>query len=431
VWKIYAFENEKARYRKAMPELTEVELEEKAAKIVRKTYPTYSVVPRGVKFLRRSPLVGTFVSFPAEVVRTAGNTIGLAQTELRDPRTRGIGVQRATGIMAAALTVEAITRMSMFLVGMSDEDDEDFRQFVPPWSKHSDIIYLGQDEKGNTHWVDLSYTDPYEYLKTPLHAMLNGEDWQSKVLEAGQAATEPFLSEEILTGHLFDLARNRTQQGGRVYNPQQSWDEIGLDVGAHIGAAFKPGAVNSAERIYKGLTETVETYGKSYDPAVEAMAVFTGVRRNTMNVGQALSFRAGEYARGKSNAARIFTQTASSRSYLSVEEVEKAYRDMVTAEYELFQDLHEASQAAQSLGMSQREVINVLDASGVSARESWQIVRGQFRPSDPNSRSITNTLEQVMSSSASPARKQKVRRMFRQRQRALRETYQEVVADYR
>jgi hypothetical protein len=216
-----------------------------------------------------------------------------------------------------------------------------------------------------------------------------------------------------------------------VYNPQQSWDEIGLDVGTHIGAAFKPGAVNSAERIYKGLTETVETYGKSYDPAVEAMAVFTGVRRNTMNVGQALSFRAGEYARGKSNAARIFTQTASSRSYLSVEEVEKAYRDMVTAEYELFEDLHEASQAAQSLGMSQREIINVLDASGVSARESWQIVRGQFRPSDPNSRSITNTLEQVMSSNASPARKQKVRRMFGQRQRALRETYQEVVADYR
>lgn len=327
VWKVYAFENEKARYRKAMPDATESEVESRAAKIVRMTYPTYSAVPRGVKFLRRSPLVGTFVSFPAEIIRTVGNTVSLIRDELADPRTRGIGAQRAAGALAAAYVTEAVARTSMYMLGMSDEDDEDFRQFVPRWSKNSDIIYLGQDAKGNTQWVDASYTDPYAYLKTPLHALINGEDWQSKVLEAGQAATDPFLSEEILTGHLVDIVRNRTQTGGQVYNPQGSWDGIATDVGGHIREAFKPGAANSAERIYKGLTGTVETYGKSYDPTVEALAVLTGVRRNTMNVAQALTFRASEYARGRRDAARLFTYTASSRGQVDEGELREAYRD--------------------------------------------------------------------------------------------------------
>ena len=68
LWKLFAWENEKARYRKAKPEWTEDQVKAKAAEIVRNTYPTYSLVPRGVKLLRRFPFMGTFVSFPAEVV---------------------------------------------------------------------------------------------------------------------------------------------------------------------------------------------------------------------------------------------------------------------------------------------------------------------------------------------------------------------------
>ena len=67
-WKIIGFENEVnllMKYKK----LSRAEAEPMAAKRIRETYPTYSMVGRSVQKLRRFPLAGTFVSFPAEIVR--------------------------------------------------------------------------------------------------------------------------------------------------------------------------------------------------------------------------------------------------------------------------------------------------------------------------------------------------------------------------
>ncbi|KKL26248.1 hypothetical protein LCGC14_2397190, partial [marine sediment metagenome] len=77
VWKVFAFENELARYGAAKPEWSVDRLEAHVAEIVRNTHPTYSLVPRGVKMLRRFPLVGNFVSFPSEVARTMYHTLRL------------------------------------------------------------------------------------------------------------------------------------------------------------------------------------------------------------------------------------------------------------------------------------------------------------------------------------------------------------------
>lgn len=60
-WKIIGFENEKAGLQKAG--FSEAEAERMAAERIRNTYPTYSMVGRGIDWLRRFPLAGTFVSF--------------------------------------------------------------------------------------------------------------------------------------------------------------------------------------------------------------------------------------------------------------------------------------------------------------------------------------------------------------------------------
>jgi len=184
VWKIYAFENEVARYKKALPEMPVEQVEIMAAEIVRNTYPTYSLVPRGVKLLRRFPLVGTFVSFPAEVIRTTGNTMSLATKEIRseNPKIRDIGAQRIAGMIVAATATAGATATSRFIQGMTKDDDEDAREFVPPWSKNSDILWFGEKD-GDRLWIDLSYTDPYSYIKAPLQAFLRGDTWEDKIVE--------------------------------------------------------------------------------------------------------------------------------------------------------------------------------------------------------------------------------------------------------
>ena len=110
-----------------------------AIDLVKQTMPTYSMVPEAIKALRRIPVVGNFMAFPAEIIRTTGNIVNRAVKEMgfkatddlieslrsvRDDMTpeqvaadlelatrkaealarqiRGIGAQRLTGYIAMA-----------------------------------------------------------------------------------------------------------------------------------------------------------------------------------------------------------------------------------------------------------------------------------------------------------------------------------------
>ena len=59
----------KNAYGKAGINVTERQLKEEAANIVRNTVPNYAYVSDTVRALRRLPL-GTFMSFPSEILRT-------------------------------------------------------------------------------------------------------------------------------------------------------------------------------------------------------------------------------------------------------------------------------------------------------------------------------------------------------------------------
>ena len=66
--------------------LTEEAATAKAAERIRNSYPTYSYIPRNIQKLRRNPLVGSFVSFPYEVVRTTKNNLLYVAEDLRAGR---------------------------------------------------------------------------------------------------------------------------------------------------------------------------------------------------------------------------------------------------------------------------------------------------------------------------------------------------------
>ena len=425
VWKVYAWENEKARYRKAMPEASEAEIERLTAEIVRNTYPTYSMVPRGIKWVRRFPATGAFVSFPAEVVRTAGNTLNQIQKELRSDNSgvKKIGAQRLAGALAAASAPAAIATASRMLMGISDEDDEDFRHFVAPWSRNSTIVYLGRSGDGNLLWVDMSYTNPYEYLQKPLTALMRGDDWTEQVIEAGQEAGSPFFGEEILAGKIVDLLRNRTQTGGRVFNPESNWDSVAMDMAQHIGEAFEPGTISSARRITKGITGTVTAYGRSYDPTIESLAVFTGHRLQTMDVPQSLGFRARDYASSRSDTTRILTEVTGRRGEVSEAEIKDAYRQANQNKRERFEDMRRMTRAANRLGVEKPRIYRALRASNIPRDVANDLLRGQYRPYEPSMRSMENTMEDALTEAKTEKKRREARAEFRKRQRALSEAY--------
>ncbi len=385
VWKVYAFENEKARYSKAFPEKSEQEIEQIAATNVRNTYPTYSMIPEGVKKIRRFPMIGTFVSFPSEVMRTGYHTIKLAKTELQDPKTRSIGAQRLAGISVAATATAAIATASRFLMGVTGDDDEDLREFVAPWNENSQLVHLGKTPDGKYRYIDLSYTDPYEYLKKPVTAMMRGDDWEESLWEATVQAAEPFVGEEILAEKLLDISRNKKANGGTVFNEQDDVLKRRMDQLAHIYGALEPGTLSSARRIASGISGTVNAYGGSYNPKLEATAVFTGQRIIEIDISQALMFKAREFSREFSEANRIFGKVVHSKGDVTEQEIREAYQSSDKSRRKLFENIHKKTQAAIRLGLTGRQVLGALRTAHISSGVAKRIIGGQYQSYVPQS----------------------------------------------
>ena len=80
-------------YTKAGRKFTERQLKEEAADIVRNTVPNYAYVSDTVRALRRLPL-GTFMSFPSEILRTTTNIAQRSIKEIKDPALRSIGIKK-------------------------------------------------------------------------------------------------------------------------------------------------------------------------------------------------------------------------------------------------------------------------------------------------------------------------------------------------
>lgn len=373
IWKIYAFENEMARYKKALPDMKQGDLEKKVAGIVRDAYPTYSNIPEAIKKLRRLPLVGTFVSFQWEVLRTAGNTMRLIKTELSDPKTKAIGIQRLAGLLTAASITPTITAISRYANNVTKEDDKDSRKFLPEWSRNQPLFWTGNNKDGTGEYVDLGYTDPYAYFRAPVIALMQGDKPEKAALEVLKELTSPFLSEDILTSKLLDLARNKRKDGGNIYNEEdlkdwKDWDKVAADCMVHMYEAFEPGFMASGRRIYKGATKQESSSGIPYSTSAEIKTMATGFRVNKLDANRSLYYRALDYRRSKTDASRIERKRGESAGY--------------KVRNRALNELYDQAWSAMKLGVELDQVKETLKNAGVSGRDINDILKG--RVSEPN-----------------------------------------------
>ena len=380
VWKIYAFENEMARYKKAYPEMEQGELDTKVAEIVRNTYPTYSLVPEAIKQLRRVPLVGTFVSFPAEVIRTAYNTVELAAKELKDPVTRKIGTERLTGILAATTLTGGAAIATAYMYGVTDEEDAAIRRYLPPWSKNSILLSLSGINNGEYTYIDLGYSDPHTYLKAPIMAMMKGDDPVESGIEALGEFFEPFLGEELLAARMLDISRNTTVDGKRIYNKQAPIGDQMADITIHIAEALEPGTSSSFRRIWKGIRGDISVGGKKYDPVNEIIALFSGQRAVTTDVKSGFGFKAFRFGQDMADAKQIYNKAFFSKTKISDEELEVEYNKANDASEKLFNEMVKDFKAALLLGISPKDLLNTMIRNGFSTKLRTSIYSGVYKP---------------------------------------------------
>ncbi len=153
--------------------------------------------------------------------------------------------------------------------------------------------------------------------------------------------------------------------------------------------------------------------------------MLSGFRVNTLDVPQALSFKARDYARGKRNAARMLTGTFSNRGELSSSEIRDAFRSSLQAHREKFKDIHESVKAANALGVTEQEIARVLDSGGLSKQDVRLALRGRFVPYRPSERFYRSVMRSALSEASNEAERQRLRERYRDRMQELMQLYEE------
>lgn len=406
-WKIIGYENEKQMFVDAG--LSEQAAKVKAAERIRNTYPTYSMVGKGIQSLRRFPLAGTFVSFPAEIIRTSFNMVRYLAEDYKDPKMRPRAMKRAVGLAIASSFAYALQAASMAMLGYDDDDEEAIRQMAAPWQRNSNLLFTGRDEKGNLRFIDLSFLDPYNYWKRPIVAVTRGQPWREALKDVAGGALLPFFGVDILAGSIFDILANKKDTGGTVYREHDNIGSQVADIANHLRKAIQPGIAANMERTYKAMNGDVTKTGKTYDMTDEAFAWF-GWRVSTLDPKVALFYRSFDFKDAKSQAEKHVRDALSEPKDVSEDSLRDSYGLTVRLRDQAYTDMGRLVEAAKESGMSRSEIVGVLKNSGVSGQDIMALMSGRVPTYKPTPQVAQNIAARARNTFGPEAAKQVMER---------------------
>ena len=401
-YKVAIFYGERQKYANAHPEWTPEQVDQKAAQIALDCHWSYDRSPAIVKELSKVPIVAPFVRFSSEVYRTSYNLLKLAHDEIKEGNATGnaeltkMGWDRMRGIATVALGPSALIAMTQAASGMTDEDQEALRKFLPEWQKNAQIIPF-QKADGKVGYFDLSWWDHYKILRTPIKAVIRafsndegdfGKGLHDAMIDGMGELFQPFDKEQLTTSAIMDIARNKNSANGApLYNPQDSAANIGLAVTNRLWTALSPGAIDSINRIYKGATGYVSDSGRSYDAGQE-IANMVGWRAADMNLANSLHFTGSQFMQQSANASQLLSHAATSIGSRTEPQVTQGYKQANEAHQALVQDLRTKYEAAIQLGMSPEQIQTALKGARVSQDVIDQVTSATYKRFQPSAASI-------------------------------------------
>lgn len=375
-WKIVGFENEKQNLIDSG--MTSVEAEVEAAKRIRNTYPTYSMVGKGINTLRRFPLAGTFVSFPAEIIRTSYNNIKIAAEDIKNPQRRSMGIKRLAGIGIASANMYALQEITKQMFDVSDDEEEAIRLMAPYWQENSNFLFKERDEDGNRRYFDISFLDPYNYFKRPINAAMRDQPWEESFVDAARDMMLPFLGTDILAGSMFEVLANKKSTGAPISREDGLINQL-PDFVDHIRKSVQPGVFGNLERIAKAHKEEITSYGKEYKMEDELMAL-AGWRVTTFNPKTALKFRTYDIKEIRNNASALLNRAITDPNLSGDEGIEDALDNSLKMRERAFTQSLRLIEGARAGGMTDDEIFTTLTAGGISKREAAYLVDGEMPP---------------------------------------------------
>jgi len=292
-------------------------VDEFGAWYARNLMPTYSLVPEVVRDIRMLP-VGSFISWPAEILRLSGVA---ARTALREASSTNVAIQQngLRKLMGLTLTLGAggavMDKVFERYTGVGKDKIEAFtRSFAYDYNKYSRFTAIKAIENNTLTLVNSSYADVWDYLKKPMRAFLSqiGEkDTQvidknvaKGIYEAALEVLSPFLSQNLAIEPLIDVTPTdvmgrggKTPEGYSVYSDKtDSWfTKIRKGI-QHIGTSALPGTLLQAKKYGDILYNMYRGRGDPNAAWQKFVSSITGRKIQKFDLLKIMNQKAGNFA---------------------------------------------------------------------------------------------------------------------------------------
>jgi len=404
IWKAYGWLMEVENQRRAHPDWAPERIEQKAAEQIRDMVWTYSMSPEVTKAVRRVPVMAPFITWTSEVIRATSNAVAIANEEIRVGKETGNkamyrnGINRRAGQFAAFMALPALAMAMRVILGYDEEDEEAVRTMLPDWQKNAQIVLLPRKDDGKQVLVDLSYLDPLQVFKEPTIAMIrairNGDNPFDVAAAGFTESLKPVFSEQLFAGSMFDIARNQTAEGRRIWNPTDTALNKTSAMIWHVIERGGPGLlVGTVPRIYKAATGTVSPSGRSFNLGAELGAPVTGQRIQEVDAQTSLRQAVSRFKSFDSDATQLLSNYMTSRGTVNLDKIPEYYENANRAKRENFEELLKIYKAAILVGtpenIARQTLMGMGRDSGLSREDTAMIIQGTYRNWRP-SRAMTD-----------------------------------------
>jgi len=373
---------------------TELELLRMATKIVRDTVPNYSRVGDFVKNMRKTPF-SNFVSFPAEVTRTAGNIYSLGLKESADPVLSYVGKKR---LISFGATVGGIIPATNYILrglyGGTEEIESAIRTLsLAPYAKGTSL-FITRDEDGTWKYIDASGAFVYDTVTNPIQAVI-AQTAQDRTFKPGtplkvsvfdglaqgfKRFIAPYFEPSIWYETMLSLyARNgQTSEGNNLWNPEAPDGEKFSKALNYTLKNTAPLSYQQMERLILSLQNKPNIRGQKFN-VYDELAGMYGLRAMKVEPEKNIEFKIYEFKKGIRNTRGLLTGDTLKGGEISSNDIIQRYIVANAQRYKVMDKMANEIEAGYTLDMSAESMRKQFDER--QERNAFnKIARGYFYP---------------------------------------------------
>ena len=366
--------------------------EKRAAERIRGGYPTYSYIPRNIKWLRRFPLTGMFVSFPYEVYRTTANNMRYAAQDFAEGRHK-MGMQRMAGMATAQAFGFGMFSATKQIWEYTEEELDAIRLLGPEYQKNSQPIFLPRGDANEIKFIDAQAILPNEAIWKPIRSLiLQGDPKDENYVDGIESAISeilaPFYAKDATAKLVQELLTNRREGSDQpIYywdqdmNPLENALNNIPDLGRQILKGVGPGAYNNLEEFFRATGISPELFG-------EKSTVYKETKMNEWILGL-FGFRVNTFDMRAGILPKIYEDSEDLKKYTNfnlsnkdirllsdkpVEYLKKVADQYVNKQIEVAKRVQVYPNVAMEAGLEQEKLITTLVNSGLSKKNAGILV---------------------------------------------------------